>query len=1255
MAPNSVLVHQFVSILYLALYSCSCNFGITSGSKNITVYCVISTNSSDNACESYNFTEKNTLYHYMRYDSKYFKSYQNYVFEVGSHTPHHHFELLIHNVTNLTLTGLSKVQLSKKSIIDCNQTGAKFTFIDTSNIIISDLFFKSCVQIQHNKTKVYPHGLTTIVFINGANISMLRVSVLNCADQAFFIQNTVGSVIIDSMEVANCSANKNIKYANCGNAINYNHHCSRAETNILIKNSRFLHNVIFFRNVNLYSASGLKVTIKYPNVKVKLHNVTMSGNIGGNLAIVIYPELYLYCNSSVEITNSMFEGGTSLKGAGMTVTVIVDYKDRNISCKDILLQSEPLYVYNSSFINNVAGNYGSGVYLKYLESLLECKAMILVTFEHVHFMTNSVDCVKDNGCGGGIAFHCFSKMATNYLYHGNPQIKVIINKSVFLNNTIKQYDPGTGVVFAKLTHYFHLNNTSILHNTATGIIGMSSNIILSQNVTILHNTGYNGGGMLLCQKAVIYLKAYTNVTIAHNHAKHTGGGICVETDFLESLPICFFQLGKKPLIDEQLINTTTVNVHDNSAHYAGNNIFGGSISFCYLIQLPHKKGKSNYNDFIFRAVFKVPNNTIQYSSISSLPRRICLCQKMTPNCNTSLPFQLHKFPGETFSIDVVIVGQFNGTVPGTVQASLKSPHSSLKQGEYVQNVSSTNCNQLNYTIYTGHDYQVLYLRVQHAGDISGFEESFKSNIFSINVTMIHCPFGFNRMKYSSCECCMLLNRHSDFVNCDISTQTVKRSPPSWIGFIEKGNGSNSVAFHTYCPFDYCLNSNVDLSATNNSLSQDAQCALNRTGVLCGSCSKGLSVVLGTTKCHHCSNYWLLLLILFALSGIGVLIALILFDITIAEGTLSGIIFYFNIIGSNLPVFFPSQTGNVFNISTSVLKLVISLINLETGISMCLFNGMDSYIKAWLEFCFPIYLWILTGGFIFFAGSRCSWIVRRNAVKVLATFILLSYTRLLTAIAGALQVTKVQLEGQEYQLRWLADGNTKYFRGKHIPLAIFSVMFGCLLLPFALCLLFIQCLQKVSEKTVFSWVDHLKPFFDVYTGPFTSSGRFWTGLLLLSRCILLIITAVNVTGDPCVSLGAIIITIVLLLLIAGLLPAGLYRRRYLNALEYSSLVNLGILSSLLFIFTHPTVISHVFVSIEIFLFIGVIVHRFTELKVIQKYSCCKRLLAFQIFAGLFCKNEIANRVEDDNDDAYNNLARFPYNVPEDREPLLATEN
>ena len=172
------------------------------------------------------------------------------------------------------------------------------------------------------------------------------------------------------------------------------------------------------------------------------------------------------------------------------------------------------------------------------------------------------------------------------------------------------------------------------------------------------------------------------------------------------------------------------------------------------------------------------------------------------------------------------------------------------------------------------------------------------------------PIRFHKQNRdeSSCDCIWLKRNYGKQVSCNITTQTVERVPPVWIGNVETENGTKIVAVHKYCPFDYCLNTEVKLFSSNGSLSQNKQCAFNRTGVLCGSCSEGLSVVLGSSKCRICSNYWILLLIPIALTGVAFLIILILFDITIADGTLSGIIFYCNIIGSNITTFFPAQFG-----------------------------------------------------------------------------------------------------------------------------------------------------------------------------------------------------------------------------------------------------------------------------------------------------------------------------------------------------------
>ena len=609
---------------------------------------------------------------------------------------------------------------------------------------------------------------------------------------------------------------------------------------------------------------------------------------------------------------------------------------------------------------------------------------------------------------------------------------------------------------------------------------------------------------------------------------------------------------------------------------------------------------------------------------------------------------LQVFPGETFSLKVVLVGQYNGTVPGTVQASLSHKSSRFGERESVQ-TTNLSCTNLQYTIYTSQSHELLELGVKHIGEISGFEQSHLKNKFYIGISMKECPLGFmhsmrsdNRSIY--CDCDRLFSCHEDHISCDIKQQIVRRTPPVWVGYIETGKDYKITAYHSHCPLDYCVNTIVNLAATNSSLSQDKQCAFNRTGILCGSCSTGLSNVLGSSECHSCSNFWLLLNIPFAFAGILLVLLLTLFNITVSDGTLSGIIFYCNVIEKNVSLFFPDKEV-VF--VTRLLKTFLSLINLEIELSLCLFNGMNAYIKAWLKFGFPLYLWFITGVFTFLSGKRrCSWIVRRNAVKVLATLILLSYARLLTAVTTALQVSYVHLNNGGYEQRWMIDGNVQYFTGKHIPLFLFASFFSLLLLPFTLCLLFIQCLQKVSHYRAFTWVNYFKPIFDAYTGPFTSSARFWTGLLLLLRGILFVVSASDTSGDPGIIFCSIVLAVLMLLTIAWILSSGLYRHKCLSILECSSLLNLGVLTSLLLVTAKSSLVSsiltHISVSIALCTFIGIICYHISSLQLVQKLCCNTKAMQHHMGTAL-------------NTDKIN--ATFPRYEPynEDREPLLASNN
>jgi len=91
---------------------------------------------------------------------------------------------------------------------------------------------------------------------------------------------------------------------------------------------------------------------------------------------------------------------------------------------------------------------------------------------------------------------------------------------------------------------------------------------------------------------------------------------------------------------------------------------------------------------------------------------------------------------------------------------------------------------------------------------------------------------------------------------------------------------------------------VYITASDNSFNQDEQCAFNRTGILCGACPEGLSVVLGSSRCLTCSNFYLVLLIPFALAGLLLVFFLTVCNLTVSVGTINGLILYANIVQAN---------------------------------------------------------------------------------------------------------------------------------------------------------------------------------------------------------------------------------------------------------------------------------------------------------------------------------------------------------------------
>ena len=92
-----------------------------------------------------------------------------------------------------------------------------------------------------------------------------------------------------------------------------------------------------------------------------------------------------------------------------------------------------------------------------------------------------------------------------------------------------------------------------------------------------------------------------------------------------------------------------------------------------------------------------------------------------------------------------------------------------------------------------------------------------------------------------------------------------------------------------------------------------------------------------------------------------------------------------------------------------------------------------------------------------------------------------------------------------------------------------------------------------------WVRKMKPCFDAYTGPYRANHRYWTGLLLIVRIVLLVIFSTNRINSPAVSIFSI--TVFSFCLLAWLYFTGwIYESLIANCLELIFLLNLGLTST-----------------------------------------------------------------------------------------------
>lgn len=460
---------------------------------------------------------------------------------------------------------------------------------------------------------------------------------------------------------------------------------------------------------------------------------------------------------------------------------------------------------------------------------------------------------------------------------------------------------------------------------------------------------------------------------------------------------------------------------------------------------------------------------------------------------------------------------------------------------------------MTYTIYSPHKSEELTLYA--SGPCKDANPS--QGRITINFLPCKCPVGFQEIETNTtCECVCDQRLLPYITQCESTTQRLIREGDFWISNTTSSTDLVEYLIYPHCPLDYCTRTKI-LVNLNTQNGADIQCLNNRNGKLCGGCKQNFSLSqLGSSSCIVCPGYWPALLVgitvLSALAGVGLIALLLELNLTVGIGTINGLIFYANIVDANRGTFFSS--------SKNFVTVVIAWVNLNVGIDVCFFSGMDSYWKTWLQLVFPAYVIILVIVVIFISERHTKFarlIGRRNPVATLATLILLSYTKFLRTVIVTLSFA---IPESSSKIAWLSDASINYLSGKYMPLFIVAILILLVGTVYTTILFSWQWCLYYQNKLLLKWVKYqqLHLFLEPYLAPYTVKHRYWTGILLLVRVVLYLFTVSvsTVVHEPTRwNLLITIIAIMCLLLPRIIFRIKIYKSTFIDILETISYLNI----------------------------------------------------------------------------------------------------
>ena len=719
-------------------------------------------------------------------------------------------------------------------------------------------------------------------------------------------------------------------------------------------------------------------------------------------------------------------------------------------------------------------------------------------------------------------------------------LTLIIDGCIFIGNNLQSIKFTTfdsvGAVSASGVDVRFLNFIKFYLNNSTALVidGAIAEFFNNSYTDFCKNKGLHGGAILLIGDSWIRVHPNSTLLFVENTALAYGGAIYIELstpyEFVLSHS-CFVRYSYHNLLPGEW--NTTFTFINNTAHQVteGNNsIFANTLRPCLKTYV-----EDTCTDvFLYKKPFYYHPNTSHQIMTSPL----------LFNFYNSTETSFDIIPGEVYDLQVHLVDELCQNITHVMFIAscveLVSPYV-LPLYRFTNGsiqIAGKPKETCQLQLKTDSDYQATKI---------------------LNITLLDCPPGFvYGNETEQCKC--LVNETYSIPaikSCELTSFQAHYNAFYWVGYAS----DNPNLLFGSCPYRYCY---TDHASQNQLLPRGAQNAIlldefvcgnrNRTGILCGECVNGYSVMMNspTYACNKCETHHhfgiLYLLLSYIIPVTIVFVIIMTYNIRMTYGPFSAFLFYSQIISSqyhrNLDYFLNVDSPITLSVS-NILLTIYSISNLEFFqhelFSYCLFSkagtvdilGYNALLSLYPIFLITVYF-ILRQlqyyGLLCRRRSMCLRLPNNSVTHGICAFLVLSYAKINVIAFTILKSTDISYMDKtlsNFKTVVYMQGTMSYFGNPvYNVYAIGSLLLivTLIVLPTVILMLYpfvanvvIICgwqesrgIQIINKCLL---VHRLKPILDSFQGDYQHHLRFFSGLhFFLYRSLFFCIVIAGSTPD-----------------------------------------------------------------------------------------------------------------------------------------------